>query len=293
MNGAERPQRFCPQCPASLMARSAFAGVLIDLCPRCRAIWLDDGLLQELVNRFGEGEVRLDAEGVRRGRAALAQGRENLDTISASEARRAKALLCPICQSICFPTIYGFESGVIINRCVEGHGVFLDPGELEAVLLYSSRFLNDSRVSSSGRLSTVGETIALDPEGLENSLHESDHRHEAESSKAASSKTSGAQPRLGTARHLRQPIPVDVRLTVNREGAVTFLAIRSPQGAWYKVRDRGTAPLPHDGGEARDFWVELENGGALVLRHRDLRFSWVLVGAGPPRAIRARESKSS
>jgi len=69
---ADLPQdvhRHCPKCNGSVMVRSFYKtdnAVVIDVCPTCHGIWLDEGELQKLEVLYQESLTRYE-EGVRLG----------------------------------------------------------------------------------------------------------------------------------------------------------------------------------------------------------------------------------
>lgn len=314
MNGQE-PLKFCAQCPSSIMCKEPYSSTTIDVCGVCYGVWLDDGELQQIVSEYGT-KFRLDESTVQSARQFLSSKENASDVVPEAENERAKALLCPICHGICFPTMYGFESGIIINRCAQGHGVFLDPTELEAILVYSSRLLRGHENISmklpalaspghharppsarytapkaqSGRMTAPPPSEPFParpptdryPPPLGSSLFRAPSGQPFGNQAPAIESENRAQskPRMRTTRHLPQPHPIDVRMTVSREGGVFFDAIRSPEGVWYPVKKGGTVDLPQYSQKTPHFWVELENGGALVIRQYGMKFEWLLVGAG-------------
>jgi len=63
--------RICPRCQVA-MQETLFGGVSLDLCGRCKGIWLDDGELQRILEKFrrGEGGGGVVAEELRKGLSA-------------------------------------------------------------------------------------------------------------------------------------------------------------------------------------------------------------------------------
>ena len=89
------------------------AGIEIDYCPMTKGIWLDAGELEELFH-----------------------DREASDKLIASfkvdEGSREKKVRCPICNKKMEKVLVRDE--VVIDRCVRGHGLWFDEGELIQVL---------------------------------------------------------------------------------------------------------------------------------------------------------------
>lgn len=274
MTNQDNTLKFCAQCPSSIMRKVGFSHVVIDVCENCWGIWLDDGELQSLVQNYGM-QFRLDDTSLSTARSFLQSLDTSTDTVPTAESQRAQALLCPICHSICFPTIYGFESGIIINRCMQGHGVFLDQHELEAILVYSQKLLKGTDQVDL-RLPVVtppGKSAAPKPAERLTTRRRPNPSLANDIELMSSSR---AKPRMRTTRSLKQPVFIDVKITISRTGNLFFDAVRSPQGDWYPVKKGGSVKIP----DKKDhYWVELEHGGALVLKKIGLRFEWVLVGA--------------
>ena len=112
----------CPACQAA-METIAYEGVQIETCPACAGEWLDGGELRHIAKarevRFTEDERRAIAEvppvtGV------------PLDDVE-------RALRCPKCTGATEPINYGYDSGIVIDRCKSCRGIWLDGTELEKV----------------------------------------------------------------------------------------------------------------------------------------------------------------
>lgn len=87
----------------------------IDYCTSCGGIWLDHGELSLILNDAGASEGQL-----------LARGGE-----SAVTASRRK---CPICRKKMEEVGFAGGGGPTLDRCVRGHGIWFDRGELETVI---------------------------------------------------------------------------------------------------------------------------------------------------------------
>ncbi|RME37499.1 MAG: hypothetical protein D6788_09350 [Planctomycetota bacterium] len=112
----------CPNCNATLEPIT-YEGITIETCPACGGEWLDAGELRHIVKAR---EVRFD-EAQRR---ALAQATK---ITPVDLARADRDLLCPKCGGRTDALNYGGDSGLIIDRCPDCHGIWLDAGELEKV----------------------------------------------------------------------------------------------------------------------------------------------------------------
>jgi len=107
----------CIRCGGAMEKRPE-AGVLLDHCRACDAVWLDGGELEALAAGAAKSAERLEAE-----RAAERE----------QEARRRVSVvgLCPRCQRGLAPEqIHGVE----VDACRRCGGLFFDRPELPAVL---------------------------------------------------------------------------------------------------------------------------------------------------------------
>ena len=98
----------CPRCRKPLIG-IAFDGVEVDACPPC-GLWLDAGELEALARRHGAIPLAPVLTSVKAERTDCCRCRE------ASVLLRHAA------------------SGILVDRCRQGCGIWLDRGELEAIL---------------------------------------------------------------------------------------------------------------------------------------------------------------
>jgi Zn-finger nucleic acid-binding protein len=101
------------------MTQQRYEGVMVDHCHKCGGTWLDHGEIEQIVadqtSTFDE-QAKI--------KAVAAKGKDH---------RAPKNLRCPKCQSVMEKFQYMFNSGVYIDRCSRGHGIYFDHGELEKV----------------------------------------------------------------------------------------------------------------------------------------------------------------
>jgi Zn-finger nucleic acid-binding protein len=97
----------CPTCHEPMMA-VAYGGVEIDSCPGCDGIWLDGGELEALTGQ-------------------AVPPKEPDPELGAPDRE------CPVCVESLVKERYG-STEVVVDRCPGGDGVWLDPGELQAIL---------------------------------------------------------------------------------------------------------------------------------------------------------------
>lgn len=113
---------FCPNCEAVELAEDKYEGVAVDKCPSCFGIWLDDG---EIVQIIKSKEVEISSDLVEKTITNAFKG------IPDKEISQKKQ--CPKCSKNLKVLNYDYSSGIIIDRCPEGHGIWLDNGEVEKV----------------------------------------------------------------------------------------------------------------------------------------------------------------
>jgi hypothetical protein len=112
----------CPNCNSTLK-QIDYEGILIETCESCEGEFLDD---QELRNITRARERKYDEQT----RHALAKATK-IQGVALSKVDRK--LTCPKCAGKMNPVNYGGDSGIIIDRCEQCKGIWLDGGELEKI----------------------------------------------------------------------------------------------------------------------------------------------------------------
>lgn len=103
----------CPKCDEALFLLE-FHEIEVDLCPKCRGLWLDAEELEDLLRATG-------------GRPA---------PIPMNPASSASKALCPRCDQALqavHPALPGGEA-LELETCPRGHGFWFDARELRALL---------------------------------------------------------------------------------------------------------------------------------------------------------------
>jgi Zn-finger nucleic acid-binding protein len=108
------------------MRTTSYEGVDIETCPHCFGVWLDHSKLSEII---AKRERTWSGNAVRK-------VMEITGTSGIPESERHRNLYCPNCISKLVPTNYQNNSGIIIDICTHGHGVWLDRGELSRVQIF-------------------------------------------------------------------------------------------------------------------------------------------------------------
>ncbi len=120
----------CPRDGTTLHSRKYEANIEVDLCPTCRGMWLDKGELeaiQETTERDYSKEL------------AASTGTEPLSVKQLQKQQERGPIDCPKCHTAMEAREYGYSSQIIIDTCVEGCGVWLDKGEIQALEKFFER----------------------------------------------------------------------------------------------------------------------------------------------------------
>lgn len=120
----------CPRDGEPLWA-IRYESETIDVCLKCGGAWCDAGELERVV---GVRELQF---------AASAHPDIQADE-SKTRASRERELLsdlnCVFCEGPLQPVNYSYNSGVLLDRCAQGHGIWLDCEELERVQVFIERW---------------------------------------------------------------------------------------------------------------------------------------------------------
>jgi Zn-finger nucleic acid-binding protein len=125
----ETDSLHCPRDGAALDARTYEEHIEVDSCPTCRGMWLDSGEL-EAIQRSAKNDYTRELD--------------RLEAEDASHARVASQIAhgpiaCPVCTKEMEIREYGYGAQVVIDTCVEGCGVWLDAGEIQALERFFER----------------------------------------------------------------------------------------------------------------------------------------------------------
>lgn len=112
----------CPHCQADLRIES-YEGVEIETCDGCGGEWIDYDELRKIVRLR---EVKFTPEEQRAISAASSIAPDVLKTLD-------RDLPCPKCGGTTDALNYGGDTGIVVDRCTQCHGIWLDREELEKV----------------------------------------------------------------------------------------------------------------------------------------------------------------
>ncbi len=124
----------CPRCPGGTALKAEmYEDIEIDRCPSCGGTWLDQDELWAIV------EIRDQ----KRPPTLVA------DVISASfsgvpATEHSTLERCPKCSEIMSPMNYNYSSGIVVEKCPAGHGIWLDRQELEKVQAHAEHWDSES-----------------------------------------------------------------------------------------------------------------------------------------------------
>lgn len=105
----------CPVCKEA-MVTFELQEVEVDHCLGCGGIWLDAGELQQLLGEAGRAE-------------------QLLNSFKPQPRSTEKRHKCPICLKKMRKIIVGdAPGGLLIDKCIKGHGLWFDRGELQDIL---------------------------------------------------------------------------------------------------------------------------------------------------------------
>ena len=121
----------CPKCNVPLET-IVYEDVEIDKCNQCKGSWLDDGEILKIAQTKKE---TFDPKLIRE---TLGQGFTGVP-----KEEQQTVVSCPKCQSAMKPVNYDYSSGIILDRCPQGHGLWLDGSELEKVQIFREQTEED------------------------------------------------------------------------------------------------------------------------------------------------------
>jgi len=104
--------------------RSArYEGIDIEECETCEGRWLEAGELKKII----------DAREVHFEQADRRTAGKKLRSPDVPQKERDRVIACPVCSGPTDNVNYGQDTGIIINRCPECAGIWLDRCELEMI----------------------------------------------------------------------------------------------------------------------------------------------------------------
>ncbi|HPD64957.1 MAG TPA: zf-TFIIB domain-containing protein [Bacteroidia bacterium] len=108
----------CPFCN-DVMVILELNQIETDFCTSCKGIWLDGGELELLLQ---------DEEAIKK----------LLSSFGEVHPLNEKRLRCPVCRKKMEKTGAGENHSIIIDKCINGHGIWFDSGELNRLADYAA-----------------------------------------------------------------------------------------------------------------------------------------------------------
>lgn len=118
---ARRVPPVCPNCEVQLDRVGGGKGC--HRCRRCAGLWVTEEFLAVAV-QAEESQIQ-----------AILVGQTGAHTFSRSPQMRD----CPGCTHPMENYAFGYQSGIWVDGCSDGHGIWLDPGELVLIRAYQER----------------------------------------------------------------------------------------------------------------------------------------------------------
>ena len=113
----------CPRCNGVLCA-TELDNVIVEVCIDCKGEWLFAGELRQIVEHHDE--VFTPEE-------IAAQGAVNKQSFTVEKDDQDE-LNCPACENVRMEHFnYGDTSGIILHKCTECDGIWMDKNQLEKV----------------------------------------------------------------------------------------------------------------------------------------------------------------
>jgi hypothetical protein len=110
----------CPRCDSALQP-TQYDGQTVQVCPDCKGEWLAAGELQQIVEHHDEVFTKEELE-------SLDAVNKQVQTVELADHDE---LNCPVCEDTQMEHFnYGDTSGIILHKCTECGGIWMDKDEL-------------------------------------------------------------------------------------------------------------------------------------------------------------------
>lgn len=166
----EDGKKSCPR-DGSDLKQIKYEGETLDQCSCCGGVWCDDEELQSIVSNREVLFAKKDFPEIK-AQESLARPSVELDLVD--------WLLCVKCQTPMKRLNFSHNSGIVIDRCAVGHGVWLDYSELERIQVFAERWADKApelKVKYASRLNNAKEVARTSFERAEKEGKASVHRH--------------------------------------------------------------------------------------------------------------------
>lgn len=137
----------CPCCNQDLQTTS-YEHISIFTCPKCQGIWLDESQLNTIVvkreNQFPLKEIT----------TAIDKSEAGIP-----DAEVSKKLQCPECSQQMRSTNYNYSSGIILNVCPQGDGLWFDKDELKKLEMFMEYWEDKEAENKQNYLNMLKQTF--------------------------------------------------------------------------------------------------------------------------------------
>jgi Zn-finger nucleic acid-binding protein len=124
----------CPVDQSQLEPKIYEESFEVDACPACEGVWLDKGELSKIQG------IQINDYKSELGKIPDYVGK----SVLMAKSKDAPAINCPVCDRELERRDYGYGSQVMIDSCVNGHGVWLDKGELRDLEVFYEKSRMDT-----------------------------------------------------------------------------------------------------------------------------------------------------
>ena len=125
----------CPRDGSALTEQQYEASVSVDACGMCGGVWLDRGELEAIQEHRDRDHAR-----------DLVRLPDLLGAIGAHAGPTA----CPKCGTTMETGEYAHCSRVLVDVCPDGHGMWLDGGELRALEVFFEKAKDEANTEDEG-----------------------------------------------------------------------------------------------------------------------------------------------
>lgn len=126
---------ICPRDKEELQPSTYEGHITVHACPACGGMWLDKGELEEIEEIVGHDYA-----------SELSRIPDFIgNAFEMARQLNSRDISCPGCGSQTESTEYAYCSQVVVNRCPNCGGIWLDKGELEAIEVFYERSRKESR----------------------------------------------------------------------------------------------------------------------------------------------------
>jgi len=108
----------CPRCSGEL-GETTYEDFPVYRCAKCRGFWVSGEILRGIIEKRHEKMPQEALEVAKNWHSSQMPKKELPDELK-----------CPRCGEMLSRGVYGVDTGIIIDRCPTGCGVWLDAGEL-------------------------------------------------------------------------------------------------------------------------------------------------------------------